>query len=151
MFGISCACSYLTNITENKSYSAFSLVIAIFLTIPPAKHYLKLSDVKDFDFINIFLQCSILKSTIFGILTFIFYLSTFLNILVDNNGMITGSHGLLFIVFGNLATYCIFGGYLLAHKFATRKTNFRFYIGLSVGSFLVRIIGEIIFNVVPAI
>jgi len=96
------------------------------------------------------LQCSIFKSTIFAILTFIFYLSTFLYILVDSNGTIQGSPGLLFIVLGNLATYCIFGGYLLAQKFATMKSNFRFYVALSVGSFMIRIIGEIVCNVVPS-
>jgi hypothetical protein len=69
--------------------------------------------------------------------------------LVDNNGKIVGTHGLLFTVFGNLVTYCIFGGYLLAQKFATRKSNFRFYVGLAVVSFFVRIIGEIMFNVIP--
>ena len=80
MFGISSSCEYLTTSTNNISYGIISLVLSFLLTIPPAKHYLRVSVIKDFDFINIFMQCGILKSTIFAILTFIYYLSIFYDI-----------------------------------------------------------------------
>lgn len=77
MWLISCSSSYFTNITDHKGYGMISVLLALCLSIPSSKYYLRISELKDFDFINIFLQSSILKSAIFAILIIVQYLSNF--------------------------------------------------------------------------
>lgn len=57
-----------------------------------------------------------------------------------------GSLGLLISSVLNLITYFIFGGFMVGRKFATLRTNVRFLGALSVCSFLLRILAEILFN-----
>lgn len=58
-----------------------------------------------------------------------------------------GSLGLMISVILNLVTYAIFGAFMIAHKFATLKTNLLFLALLSLISYAVRIITEIICNI----
>lgn len=74
MWLIANSCQYFVSACQGVSYGAFALVIAVMLTIPTGKYYLQISSIKDFDFVNIFLQSSILKSSVFGLLTLILYL-----------------------------------------------------------------------------
>lgn len=76
MLGVSC--NYFVTITGDFSYGIVSLLIAVVLTIPSAKYYLRVSVIKDFDFVNIFLQSSILKSVIFGVIELVLYFSNYL-------------------------------------------------------------------------
>lgn len=74
-------------------------------------------------------------------------MSNFSNNLVDPSAGPAGSLGLTISLGINLVTYCIFGGYMIAQKFATRKTNINFMLCLSICSFLLRIIGELVYNI----
>lgn len=76
LFLLSNSCAYFTRVTSYYSYGFISISVAFALSVPAAKYYLRISAIKDFDFINIFLQSSILKSTIFGLAITVYYLST---------------------------------------------------------------------------
>lgn len=116
-----------------------SLFVTAWLTLPTNKYYLRISEIKDFDFINIFLQSSILKSSLFSLLIIILSIA-------NPSARLHGSLGLLIANILNILTYCIFGGFMIAHKFATLKTNMRFLGGLSIASFALRIVAEILCN-----
>lgn len=58
---------YFAYHTNNRSYLFVSIIVTGIMSIPPSRYYLKISMFNDFDFINIFMQSSILKSLIFGI------------------------------------------------------------------------------------
>jgi uncharacterized membrane protein SirB2 len=50
----------------------------------------------------------------------------------------------------NIIAYIIFAVFMIAQRFATRKSNFRFMLGLSIASFIIKIVGELVCNLVLA-
>lgn len=80
MFLLSSSLAYFTEQTHHYSYSSFSVVVAIAMAVPSARSYLRMSAIKDFDFINIYLQGSIVKSVIFSAIIFILYFGTNISI-----------------------------------------------------------------------
>lgn len=78
MWMIDSSTSYLITVTNSMSFSILSGIVAFIMSVPSSKHYLQISQVQDFDFINVFLQSSILKTAIFGTITLILTLSIYL-------------------------------------------------------------------------
>lgn len=76
LYLLSNACACLTRLTHYSSYGFVSVLVAGALAVPAGKYYLRISAIKDFDFINIFLQGCILKSTIFGLAITAYYIGT---------------------------------------------------------------------------
>lgn len=54
--------------------------------------------------------------------------------------------GILISSIVTIATYGIFGAFMIWQKFATLKTNLKFLLGLSITSFLVKIVVEVAYN-----
>jgi ABC-type polysaccharide/polyol phosphate export permease len=66
---------------------------------------------------------------------------------LGNRAHEVGSYGLLVCAIVNVATYVVYWGIMFALKFATLKTNLKYLVGLSVISFVIRIIVEISYNI----
>ena len=67
MWLISHSTYYFVSQSNTIGFSLITIIEATMLVYPSAQYYIKISNNHDFDFINIFLQSSILKTVIFGI------------------------------------------------------------------------------------
>lgn len=66
----------------------------------------------------------------------------------DNSIKVTGNIGLMISMILNLIAYVIFAAFFVRQKFATLKKNFGYFVGFGIGLVVLRIVGEIVGNIV---
>lgn len=118
-------------------------MLALIVMLPSARYFIHMSSLSDFDFLNIFIQSAILKTVVFGV-------GITVTSIVSKEGkeVLDTGLGLGITLILTIITYIVFGVFMIVHKFATRRNNIRFFLGLVVSSFCLRIVTEVVINAI---